>query len=105
MGSGTVVMENLDQYQILIRSEGVANILASGKVFSVGAQQDGVGNIDLSNLLTTKAHLNLSGTGSIHASVSENVENEITGTGIITVAGNPMIRGQTVTGTGRVEYV
>jgi hypothetical protein len=105
MGTGTVLMENINQYGLVIRTEGETNLLASGEVFSLAAEIEGTGNWDLEGLQATKAYLSISGSGSIHASASEIVKNEISGAGTITVEGNPMQRSEAISGAGRVEYV
>jgi hypothetical protein len=104
-GTGTVLIEDINQHTLLLGVEGVVNLLANGKVFSLNAEVEGTGKLAIMELMATTAHLTISGTGSIQANVSELVTNKISGTGTIVVAGNPMNRSQKITGTGRVEYV
>jgi hypothetical protein len=104
-GAGTVLIEDVDQQWLEIRSEGVTNVLASGKVGKMVAIIEVGGEWDLSSLGAQTACLVIEEQGSIEATVHRVLDVVIHGAGKIKVAGNPRVRRNEIKGDGNFEYI
>lgn len=104
-GEGTVLVDGVDQQWLEIRSEGVTNVMASGKVGEMVAIIEGGGEWDLSSLRAQSACLVIEEQGSIEATVHKVLDVVIHGAGNIKVAGNPRVRRNEIKGEGNFEYI
>lgn len=103
-GSGKAVMLDILQDELSVDVQGSGDIEISGEATLLDANISGSGDIDARRLSVNRGILNISGSGRIDAFVSESVTARISGSGNITVFGNPDIVREKVSGSGRVRF-
>jgi hypothetical protein len=103
-GSAKVILAELQQERLELTMRGTGSIEAQGRATQLHASLQGAGVINNHALVTQQANLNLLGMGKIEAHVEKEVRSSIAGIGTITVHGNPAIRKDAITGSGRIIY-
>lgn len=91
-GSGRLELGQLRGDQLNLDLHGSGGVSASGAVRSVSVRLYGSGSAELSGLASQGAELSTYGSGSISAAVSQTLVAESSGSGRITVYGNPAQR-------------
>lgn len=91
-GSGSVIVGGVSAESLNIRLRGSGAILASGAAAHVNAQLTGSGGVNLMDLAGQRADLTTDGSGDITARVTQALVAQTSGSGRITVYGNPAQR-------------
>ena len=101
-GSGDIRLE-LDAMESTAAVSGSGDIELSGTSKNFDAAVAGSGDIKAYELKSEKADLKISGSGTIHAQVSNELIARISGSGNIKYKGNPRIEDVKVSGSGNVS--
>ncbi len=101
-GSGDIRLE-LDAEETNAAVSGSGDIELSGMSKSFGAAVAGSGDIKAYELKSETAELKISGSGTIHANVANELVARISGSGNIKYKGNPRIEDVKVSGSGNVS--
>ncbi len=91
-GSGRVQLGNVGGERVNVAINGSGNISASGKVQRLDANVNGSGDINLAALNSAVAYLSSNGSGDIDVTVQSEVNARSSGSGRITVHGDPARR-------------
>jgi hypothetical protein len=91
-GSGRTGLGPLRGSELSLRVSGSGSVQASGTVTALNARTSGSGGADLIGVTSEQADLTASGAGSISATVKRSVLAQTSGSGHITVYGNPAQR-------------
>ena len=91
-GSGRTGLGPVQGNNLSLRTSGSGSIQASGTVGTVSARASGSGSIDIAGVSSEQADLSTSGSGGISATVKRSVLAQTSGSGHITVYGNPAQR-------------
>ena len=91
-GSGRTGLGPVQGANLALRASGSGMIEASGAVATVSARTSGSGQIDIAGVVSEQADLTTSGSGGISATVKRSVLAQTSGSGHITVYGNPVQR-------------
>jgi hypothetical protein len=94
-GSGRMNLGQVDAESINLKLRGSGDMQAAGKVTYLNARVLGSGGANLAGLASQRAELNMSGSGDLTAKVSASLVADNTGSGQITVYGNPAQRSVT----------
>lgn len=103
-GAASVVLHDVLQDHLKLRIKGSGDVEASGSVSFLDAAISGSGDIDAAKLCAASAHLNIQGSGDLKAYVSFKVLAHVSGSGDITVLGNPPNRQKRVLGSGKIHF-
>lgn len=104
MGSGSVCLTQLDQDMLEITIQCSGDVDARGQVATLMANVMGSGELDAHALHSDSASLTVTGSGDITARVDDFVRARVSGSGDIVVRGNPPVRRENVTGSGRIRF-
>ena len=91
-GSGRTGLGPVQGQDLSLAVSGSGSIQASGAVNAVNARSSGSGTIDIQGVASEQANLSTSGSGGISATVKRSVLAQTSGSGHITVYGNPAQR-------------
>jgi hypothetical protein len=91
-GSGHLDLQGLDGSVLKLNSSGSGTTVLGGQVNSFDADLSGSGRVDANRLQARAAHLALSGSGQLIARVSDDLVASSSGSGQVTVYGNPARR-------------
>lgn len=91
-GSGRLKLGQVSADAINIKLRGSGELEASGSVTQLNAQVVGSGGANLKDLASQRADLSTTGSGDISAKVAQALVAQTTGSGSITVYGNPVQR-------------
>ena len=104
IGSGVGNLElDLDAQQIDADFDMVGNINLQGKANRAFFTNNGVGNLDASNLIVKDMEINSSGIGNVEVHCSGDLSLMVDGIGKVSYSGNPRIIKKEVSGIGKVE--
>jgi hypothetical protein len=104
IGSGVGNLElDLDAQQIDADFDMVGNINLQGKANRAFFTNNGVGNLDASNLIVKDMEINSSGIGNVEVHCTGELSLVVDGIGKVTYSGNPRILKKEVSGIGKVE--
>lgn len=103
-GAGDVLVEDAQQESLQVVLFGSGDIRLTGKVSVLALGLKGSGDIDAEELDAHGATIMLQGSGDIRANVSEKVSIELSGSGDISIAGNPPRRDTRIRGSGDVSF-
>ncbi len=103
-GAGDVLVEDAQQESLQVVLFGSGDIRLTGKVGILALGLKGSGDIDAEELDAKGATIMLQGSGDIRANVSEKVSIELSGSGDITIAGNPPRRDTCIRSSGDVSF-
>lgn len=101
-GSGDIRLE-IEAMESKAAISGSGDIELSGSSKSFEAAVAGSGDIEAYDLKSEKAELKISGSGTIHANVANELYARISGSGNIKYKGNPRIEDVKVSGSGNVS--
>jgi hypothetical protein len=99
-GSGRTALGPVQGRELSLRVSGSGSVQASGAVNAISARTSGSGSVDATGVTSEQADLATSGSGSISTTVKRSVLAQTSGSGHITVYGNPaqrQITGKNVT--------
>jgi len=99
-GSGRTALGPVQGRELSLRVSGSGSVQASGAVNAIRAHTSGSGSVDATGVTSEQADLATSGSGGISATVKHSVLAQTSGSGHITVYGNPaqrQITGKNVT--------
>jgi len=104
IGAGVGNLElDLDAQQIDANFDMVGNINLQGKANRAFFTNNGVGNLDASNLIVKDMEINSSGIGNVEVHCSGDLSLMVDGIGKVSYSGNPRIIKKEVSGIGKVE--
>jgi hypothetical protein len=104
IGAGVGNLElDLDAQQIDANFDMVGNINLQGKANRAFFTNNGVGNLDASNLIVKNMEINSSGIGNVEVHCSGDLSLMVDGIGKVSYSGNPRIIKKEVSGIGKVE--
>ena len=101
-GSGDVRLQ-VDSSTLALKIDGSGDIRVGGKTDNLSININGSGNVEVPNLKAEKAVININGSGNVSAYVTEDVDVSITGSGDVTIKGNPKKVKQKIKGSGGVN--
>lgn len=124
IGSGDLSLDfplNVSQLDCVLKGSGDANLNLIGKDLTLflsgsgdiklkGSAQDikaevqGSGDIEAKNFNTETATIRVSGSGEVSLSVQKEVNASVSGSGDITIYGNPQKRNRHISGSGDIEF-
>ncbi len=102
-GSGSVRFDGKAQ-ALRALLDGSGDIRLRGEAEDVSLSLSGSGDIAGQNLRARRGDLDLSGTGTLSASVSDSVREPLSGTGRIDVFGGAQVDSSQLTGSGDIDY-
>ena len=91
-GSARSTLGQVQGQSLTVKVTGSGSLQASGQVASVNARASGSGGVNLTALASEQADLIASGSGDISATVKRSLQAQSSGSGHITVYGNPAER-------------
>jgi len=91
-GSGSLNLGQVSGNELNVSVHGSGSVNASGNVRNLVAQTHGSGSAELSAVKSLTADLSTYGSGDVSAAVSQNVIAQTTGSGHVTIYGNPAQR-------------
>ena len=91
-GSGSINLGQISGNELNVTVHGSGSVNASGNVRSLVAQTHGSGSAELSAVKSLTADLGVYGSGDVSAAVSQNVIAQSSGSGHVTIYGNPAQR-------------
>jgi hypothetical protein len=104
IGTGVGNLElDLDAQQIDADFDMVGNINLQGKANKAFFTNNGVGNLDASNLIVKDMEINSSGIGKVEIHCNGDLSLVVDGIGSVTYSGHPRILKKEVSGIGKVE--
>lgn len=101
-GSGNTVADNIVCESLKIEIAGSGDVTLKGKTANANCEIAGSGNIDISDMASTKAKCQIAGSGNIYVYATEYLKSEIAGSGNIHYKGNPK-NDQSVAGSGKIK--
>lgn len=102
IGYGTIEVEGLSEQTLRVEGIGSGSTSVSGEVVDLELSLSGSGDFKGLGLRTTRATVELSGSGSAEVQVSELLNAELSGSGSVEYVGNPAVK-QATSGSGRVQ--
>lgn len=94
-----------DEPSLSVDVSGSGTIHIEGQAGTLHASIAGSGDVSAINLKSKNARLHVTGSGDIEATVLESVDARVTGSGDITIHGNPATRKTKVTGSGDIDFI
>jgi hypothetical protein len=91
-GSGRVQLGQVRADRLNLTLRGSGDVMVGGRVTNLSARVTGSGGANLMELHSERADLETTGSGEINARVKESLVAQVTGSGRITVHGNPVQR-------------
>lgn len=101
-GSGYVQANKIVGDALNIDISGSGHINASGKAAKVKISVSGVGNVNAQDLIANKAKIDVSGSGNVSVYTIDELNINVSGSGLIEYYGSPSKVSQNITGSGRV---
>lgn len=101
-GSGTIEAEGISEPSFTFEGLGSADASVTGKADELSLSLAGSGNFDGSELATSRATAELSGSGDARLAVSDTLQAELSGSGSVEYSGDPRVT-QSAHGSGRVK--
>lgn len=103
-GSGSLDLGLLEGCALDANVSGSGSLTASGTLDDLVADISGSGDIELAELTTPTADIGVSGSGSGEFHVTDSVRVRISGSGDVTIHGNPPDRDENISGSGEIVY-
>jgi hypothetical protein len=101
-GSGTVVMENVNQPDLTLRLSGSGTLSAQGASDHVTVRISGAGRARLADLAMKELTVHVSGSGNIEAAPRDVADLDISGAGNVRLLSRPAQLRSHVSGSGRI---
>ena len=101
-GSGDARLA-VDVSSLALEVVGAGDIRVSGRAKNLSIDINGSGDVEVPNLKAEKAVIKVNGSGDVSAYVTEDLDVSITGSGDVTVKGNPKRVKQKINGSGGVN--
>lgn len=104
LGSGNVVLKDLQQPNLKIDVSGSGGVEVEGAVNDLAVQISGSGNVNTERLVAHRAQISVTGSGDVRAFADSAAAVRITGSGGVAISGEPEQRSEQVVGSGRVRF-
>lgn len=101
-GTGDGWVEGVDRQEFFLRLRGSGDLEAIGNADVLDVSVHGSGDIDLDRLQARKATVEISGSGDVRLSVSEDLQADISGSGDVSYYGDPATE-MMVSGSGNLR--
>ena len=102
IGSGDIMITDVDHEALSLNISGSGNIIATGKVQKLIANVNGSGDLMLSELKSDYATITINGSGDAEIWTSESLSAIVNGSGDIEYYGDPKIVQSKVNGSGEI---
>jgi hypothetical protein len=102
-GSGSLVLNDLDQENLEVRIAGSGNIKADGKVQHAEIRIAGSGDADLGKVASQVAEVHIAGSGNTDIAATDEAEIHIAGSGDVNLHANPKRLNTHIAGSGRIH--
>jgi hypothetical protein len=103
-GAGDIDLQGLQQPALMLQVQGAADVEVTGRVDTLAITAQGVGSLDLAQVVAKDAKLDISGIGDVDISASHRVEADISGAGSVTLHQKPEILVSRNTGLGSIDH-
>lgn len=103
-GSGAMEVVDIDASQLTIDHTGSGLIKVSGSTRQVDIFSSGSGDTNAERLDADDAEVRSTGSGDVDVTANDSIVATVTGSGNVTVYGNPSERDETVTGSGELIF-
>jgi len=103
-GSGEIKLDAIASKSVKISVEGSGRIKASGTVDHVDGSIAGSGEIEARDLKAQSLDVDISGSGNLNGFAAKAATVQLTGSGDVTIAGNPAQRRSEHTGSGDITF-
>lgn len=101
-GSGTVILEKLNQRELGLAISGSGDIQAQGTVERVSAEISGSGNVRLADVAMKRLKTRISGSGRVEAGPTDEADLHLSGAGTVKLLTRPAALHTKVSGAGRI---
>jgi hypothetical protein len=101
-GSGSLILENLDQQRLDIAIAGSGDVRASGRVESVDLTIAGSGDAEMGALSVRNLDLTIAGSGDAEVAPSDSADISIAGSGEVRFVVQPRNVSTKIVGSGRI---
>ena len=102
-GSGSLVLNRLDQERLKVSIAGSGNIKADGKVEHAEIHIAGSGDADLGEVASQVAEVHIAGSGNTDIAATDEAEIHIAGSGDVNLHANPKRLNTHIAGSGRIH--
>lgn len=103
-GSGRIRVEGHSGSELRMRVSGSGDVVASGKAQYINAKITGSGSINATNLRVEDVAVEVKGSGNARVFANLSAQIELTGSGSVTVLGQPGKRDVLKTGSGQIFF-
>lgn len=103
-GSGGIDCSGIEAMELEVVVSGSGDIRLKGSVGALNATVSGSGDVSARELKARNAKLQVTGSGDLEVFVLETVDARFTGSGDITIYGNPASRKTKVVGSGGIDF-
>ena len=104
-GSGSLVLQKLDQNRLKVSIAGSGSIKADGKVQNAEIHIAGSGDADLGQVASQIAEVHIAGSGNTDIAPTEEADIHIAGSGDVNMHSNPKKLETHIAGSGRIHNV
>ena len=104
-GSGSLVMEKLNQNRLKVSIAGSGSIKADGKVENAEIHIAGSGDADLGHVISRVSEVHIAGSGNTDIAPSDEAEIHIAGSGDVNLHTNPKKLETHIAGSGRIHNI
>jgi hypothetical protein len=102
-GTGSMKIAGVANNRFIIDVPGTGDVKIEGSTGELKLDVDGTGSVSAKKLAAKSAKIKIDGTGSASLNVTESVDATVTGTGSVSVIGNPAHVTKHVTGMGSIS--
>jgi hypothetical protein len=103
-GTGDVQVDDLQAEVTTLKADGTGSITMAGQTDTLDLDCSGTGDVNLGDFLARAITMSADGTGSVIVHATEEISGDASGTGSITIRGNPQTRDLSTSGTGSVDF-
>lgn len=103
-GSSSTEISIAQQISLNASVQGSGVLMIEGSLHEIRASVQGSGNIHAEQASIKNGKLNVQGSGSIRAKITDHVTATVAGSGTIKVFGQPLERHETVLGSGKIKF-
>ena len=104
-GSGSITARDMTVKELKLEISGSGTVTPTGKAQKMTAAISGSGSVKAAGLETDSASISIAGSGAADVWATKELEIDISGSGNIRYKGQPVIKSQSISGSGRVEQL
>jgi hypothetical protein len=104
-GSGSLVLQNLNQNRLKVSIAGSGSIKADGKVQTAEIHIAGSGDADLGKVVSQVSEVHIAGSGNTDIAPSDEADIHIAGSGDVNLHSNPKKLETHIAGSGRIHNI